>query len=252
MYCDVERVRLKGGVTSTSVSDLDLEQVIKYSAERVNADISKRVTLEKISYIDNYRQNKIDGTNTTFYVANSWRFFLGDFNNDAKFSTADIEIWDYDPNAGTRTQLTPASLDIRGAFTLSTAPLTAHELRVSYRYCPLAIYPTVDPLIADAAAYLAASYAYTKVSPSDASSIQIGRLKYSSGTGLTQGGPAFKLMEKYRELLKRIDYMYVERIAPGIRYYSMDIDNAIVFNDQDDAGYIQSSYGNTYGGTWNI
>ena len=242
-----------GGVTETSVSDLDLEQIIKYSTERVNADISKRVVLEKLTYLDNYRQNQINSSNTTFYVNNSWRFYLGDYNNDGKFSISDIEVWDYDPNAMTRTQVTPASLDIRGAFTLSYAPITGHEIRTCYRYCPLTIYPTVDPLIQDATAYLSASLSFTKISPMDAGDVQIGRMKYATGRGnLVQGGPAFKLMNKYYELVKRIDYMYTERIAPGIRYYSMDIDNAIVYNDQDDQSYIQSSYGNTYGGTWNI
>jgi len=233
MYCDIDRVRMLSGLSTTSVSDIYLEQMIKYSTERVNADISKRVTLETLVYLDKYRSNVINGVNTTFYVLNSWKFFFGDFNNDGKFNTSDVEVWDYNQSDGTRTQVTPATVDIRGSFTVTTPIESNHELRVSYRYCPLPISPTVDGLIADATAYLTGSIAYTKISPADAGKIQIGRMKYDTGSGLTAGGPAFKLLQTYRELVKRIDYMYTERISPGIRYYSMDLDNAVLMPDQE-------------------
>jgi len=228
MYCNVERVRLLCGVSSSSVSDSNLEQIIRYATEKVNSDIMKRVVLEKIDILDQYRTNKIDGSNKTFYVNRSWNWYFGDLNDDGKFTVADVEVWDYDSSTDSRSSVTPASIDIRGSFTLTTAPSNGHELYVSYRYCPLKISPTVDPLIADATAYLSGSLSYSKINPADYRHVQIGRLVYKGDVG-----PAMALHQRYNELVKRIDYMNFEAAKPGIRYYSMDIDNAQLMPDQD-------------------
>jgi len=85
------------------------------------SDIGIRHELVQIKYIDAFRKNTINGTNTDFYVPDSWDKYLGDRDGDLEINTDDVEVWEY-TNTKTRSQLTVSSLDEYGHVTVSTAP----------------------------------------------------------------------------------------------------------------------------------
>jgi len=223
-YACTDRVRLLSGLTTDDVNDSYLQEIISYAVERVNADISKRVILERVDYIDDYRANDIDGTNTTFYTRNSWKWALGDLNNSGALDVEDIEVWEY-KNDNTRTQLTVSTINSNGEFTLTTAPSATSELKISYTYQPLEL---THALVKDACAYLSASMSFTRISPADYNKIQIGRLKFENkGGGGSWGnstGAAGSLMSKYQDLITKIDYLGFEVAKPGITYLTIDFE----------------------------
>ena len=223
-YASIDRVRLLGGLSTTDISDGYLQEIIDYSIATVNADISTKVTLERVDYIDQYRENTIDGSNTTFYTQNSWKWALGDLDNDGCLDTGDIEAWEYKTD-DTREQLTVSTINTNGEFTVSTAPAATSDVRITYTFQPVDL---THPLVKDACAYLAASMSYTRISPADYNKVQIGRLKFETKGGDSSGtssGASGRLLNKYQEIIKKIDYLGFVVARPGVTYLTMDVEN---------------------------
>ena len=225
-FASIDRVRLLSGLSTSDVSDGYLQAIINYATEQVNADISRKVTLEKVDYLDDFRPNTIDTSNTTFYTRNSWKWALGDLNNTGVLDTEDIECWEYKSD-NTRSQLTIDTIDSNGTFTLTTAPDATSDVKITYTFQPLDL---THALVKDACAYLSASMSYTRISPADFNKVEIGRLKFENkgGGGVHGGGAAGTLMTKYDTIIRKIDYLGFEVSKPGITYMSIDIENTEV------------------------
>jgi hypothetical protein len=218
VYCIPYDVKLLSGLTADDVDDTYISALIKKATARVNSDISTDVTLEFVDNIDSYRENKIDGSNKTFYTRNSWKYSMGDLNDDGALSVADIEVWQYDTVNGTRAQVIPASLTVAGCFTLTNAPSVNDELYITYRFQPICISP-VHPLIEQATAYMASALAYTRIQPADYKNVQIGRLKYSGDSG-----PVQKFLDVYDTIVGRIDDFGLIVARPGNSYRTIDFE----------------------------
>ncbi|RLE92215.1 MAG: hypothetical protein DRJ46_01205, partial [Thermoprotei archaeon] len=104
-YIDIEDVRriTAYDLDEDTISDERLTHILDFAISELNQTLGLKVIEEKVSYIDRYRQNKIDGSNKTFYVKYSFDWYLGDLDCDGNLDTNDIEVYIYDPNDNTRT-----------------------------------------------------------------------------------------------------------------------------------------------------
>lgn len=157
-YCSVANIRSLTALTTTDVSDADVTTLIGFASEQLNADMNVEEFEEKIEYIDETKENLIDGSNTTFYT----KFFpIGDYDNSFVVDTSDIEVSQV-ASDGTKTTLTVSTLTAKtGAFTLSAAPAASVKLLVTYVHVKRRV-DTIHPLVRTASAILTAAYCYSK------------------------------------------------------------------------------------------
>ena len=162
-------------LNTSDISDNDLTSLITQATAILNADILVYVHEEQVTAIDSERENKIDGSNTTFYTRH---YPIGDLDDDGDVDTDDIKVYLFD-SSGARSTATVASIDDAdlGKFTLSSAPSSGYTMRVSYRYAPIGIsISSVHALVKQACIFLTAALAYTKLRPSQISKYTVDRL----------------------------------------------------------------------------
>jgi len=192
-----------GKLTTSDISDDDLTTIIGFATRKLNEAINQRVIEEKITYIDKWRENDLDGSNKTFYVqACKERWYLGDYNDDGTIDTNDVVVREYKSD-GTYSDLTVSSIDEDDCkFVLETAPESTSILKVSYAKAPLSENGTnAHPLIKQACAELSAALAYTGIQAVDFKRISLGRLS------VMQTPKAFQIyMDRYLDTLKQIQY----------------------------------------------
>ena len=233
---DVPTIRKISGVTSTTdMTDSEIKEFLNMARKEVNSKIITKVVREPVMYLDEYRQNKIDGSNKTYFVRN-WKTrsmisvpidrinsngslivntlgnfnynnfhydknfsinYLADGNFDNQIDTTDLRLVQYNPNTQTESDITISSIDVTNcSFTLSTA-LNNVKLYVNYYFCP--IDPsTPDYLISQCVNYLAASYMFVG---SDGFIVKFGNVTIHPGI---EGGKGKQLYNKYQELLNQL------------------------------------------------
>jgi hypothetical protein len=198
-YCTANDVRNFTGITETEATNSSLGILIDYATAEVNECISVLVVREYIGFIDNTRENDIDGTNTTYYARNWKGHHLCDMGNDGDVSTDDIEVFQKESD-GTETQLTVSTITPSECkFTLSSAPQSNVELYVTYTYTNVPVDPP-HSLVKMATAYLAASMAYTKLDATKANRFSFGKVS------VTRGHEAYDTYyNKYRECINKIN-----------------------------------------------
>lgn len=142
-----------GSKNSVLLLDDNLSEIILSSNSKINSDLTIQVTEEKISYIDDIKTNKVDGSNKKFYVRNFFNKYFGDSNDDGAITKDDVEIIAKYSN-GTKAILPVTSIDVADmGFTLTSAPASGTELYVTYKYSYFDMY-TPDQRIKDLARYL--------------------------------------------------------------------------------------------------
>jgi len=94
-YTTYSKVYLLSNLTTSDVSADDVTDIISEVTKELNNDINIRVSREYVDYIDQTRQNKRDGSNTTYYITN-WRKYLADMNNDGRITPEDIAVYKID------------------------------------------------------------------------------------------------------------------------------------------------------------
>ena len=102
-YTDYSKINLLTNLTSSDVSDADVKSIIAEATKELNQEINVRINREQISYIDNTRENKIDGSNVTYYVKN-WRKFIADMDNDGIITPEDVVVYSISSD-GTETKV---------------------------------------------------------------------------------------------------------------------------------------------------
>jgi hypothetical protein len=172
MWGDIDTVRNLTGVSEDDYTDSQVAEFIVLAQREVNSKINTKVVREKVEYIDETRENDIDGSNTRFY-ARQWKDnYFGDMNYDGTVDTTDIEVYEVDSD-GTETELTPSAISVnRMYFDLTSEVDSSSDLYLTYTYCPFnPLYP--DVFLKQIVAYLAASY---MVSGEESGSIRLGSL----------------------------------------------------------------------------
>ena len=161
-YTTKEQVRRITNITTSDVSDTDVDNLITDATAQVNSDINTREVREMIRQIDNTRTNEIDGSNTTFYVRNFEGKYIGDMNDSGTITIADIIVYQV-TSAGVESKPTISSVDSDdGSFVMSSAPSSGVRLFVTYEWCyddPA----TPSKRISLATAFLTAAYCYNKI-----------------------------------------------------------------------------------------
>ena len=176
-YASTEDVRLICGLTTTQISDSDLNNLINIATAQVNEDTSTLIEDESIIFVSTEKGNYINGTNFTFYTRNEW---LGDYNNDGIITKDDVYVYSIDGN-GLRTVLTVDSVDYRiGKFVLHAAPVNV-RLYCTYRKAPVDMMN--DTLVKLATSYLAAGFAYSKVNVGAVRSFSVGKISVTKDNG---------------------------------------------------------------------
>jgi hypothetical protein len=197
-YCSIDDIRsFSSSLSSTKVSDSILFDLLKIANAQINQDILVEIRDEKISNISKDKENKIDGVNTVFYVAEP---YLGDYNDDGLIDENDLFVYGVN-TAGTRTTYVVSSIDdVRfGKFTLATAPPTGDILYVTYRTSPVLLYPSVHMMVRQAAINYVLALAYSRTDPGMVKSFRVNKI---SVTG--ESSPSKRYMQTYSNLVSKI------------------------------------------------
>lgn len=193
-YCTIQDIRAFTNLTTSDISDSDLLEIMLRSQPQINPDLNIRVIREPVKFIDNTRENRINGTNTTYYIQN-WRGnYIADNNNDGDVTISDI-IYYQVTSTGTETTIAASTIDDDdGSFVLSTAPGTTTTGYITYSYSSIRqSVGNVDPRLRTSFIYLVAANAYAK--------INIGRPPTSS-FGSTRISRDMKSFRHYFDLYK--------------------------------------------------
>lgn len=206
-YCDVNLVRSITGLSTGEVRDQRIRDLRDDVAiGRINDDIQTRVDAEKVSKINNDKENIIDGNNTEFYlkeVHNSFRE-LGDLNDDGIVDSKDIKIW---------SDKTDNNIEVQEILDAETGKYVAKEevsdgvfepisstedIYVRYRHAPVSVAEP-NSMVEVACAQLTGAYCFSNIETSKLKNFSIGDVtirKQTQGFSL--------MMDQYTESMRRI------------------------------------------------
>lgn len=172
--------------------------MIEYATAQLNAEVNGKVTNERIRYIDETKENEIDGSNTTYYLQIADIFPIGDKDDDGDVDTSDLDVFTVDGD-GTKSSVTVSSITpADGKFVLETAPTSDLDLYCTYKYA-LLDEETPHPLIKKACIELTGALAFTKINAKQISQIRLGDLT------ITKQARAFDVFyNNYKKTLKDI------------------------------------------------
>ena len=197
VFATTEQVRLLTGLSTNAISDSDLEKLISFATSQVNKDISIHKNREYVDYIDNEKDNTVNGSNKTFYVREP---YIGDMDNDGDVDGSDLYVYTIDSD-GVRTEYTVDSVDIKlGKFVLTSAP-NETDMYVEYYSVPVNLN-TPDPLVTLATSQLTASFAYLNVNTGSVKSWHVGKISVVKDSGfetwyLKYKNTVNKILEKW-------------------------------------------------------
>lgn len=172
-------VRLFTNLTTDDMSDSDIERLIPYATTQLMRDINTRIVREKVEYIDSFRENKIDGSNTAFY-AKEWKGkYFSDSNSDGAITIADVTLTKV-ASSGTESDVTLSTITAASCKIVATAaPSSDSTLYLTYE---VANVPLTSLLVKMACAYLVAAVAFSKINVGAASSFSVGEIRVTAGT----------------------------------------------------------------------
>ena len=202
VWTTADDVRLLTGLTTSDISDNDLNSLIENAQKEVLIQINTKVIREEISFIDNTRENAIDGTNTTYYIKNWEGNFISDADYDLDVDTSDLTLVSVDNNDSTESSVAITSLSYAdGSFIVTTAQDNV-DLFLTYVYC--SFDPVIpDPLLKLATEYLAASYSYMRIDAIQKKKVKFGNVEITNTTG-EEGSSAF-FYNKYMDIIRQLN-----------------------------------------------
>lgn len=213
-YCSVNKVRLVSGLESSDITDARIRDLRdEVATEELNQDINQKVEAEKISKISSEKENRVDGSNKTFYLSevHESELQVGDFSGDGVVDENDLNVYflDSDSNRVTDLNVVLEDKDI-GKFTVERSngdALEDGELFVDYRVSPVDqdgyggdfTSEGPDRLMETACAQLTASYSFVNIEASKLKDFSIGNVTINS-----QSEGARIMREQYEDTLERI------------------------------------------------
>lgn len=221
----VQDVRDITGLSTSDITDSQVTAIISGVVAELNNDIQVRYERWRVTSIDTWRTNKIDGSNTVFFVP---KYPIGDFNDDGKIDTNDVKAYEVKAS-GTefvRNNITISSItdDEQGKVTLASAPASGASLYLEWSHTPLEM-ETPHRLIKRAIVQLAGSMAYSRVDAGKVSSFRVGKV------AVTKQSEAFrKYMDDYKRtvfqinshIVERGDFKLIDHGVPKVRYRYFD------------------------------
>lgn len=200
-YTTIDLVREKTEYTTSDISDDAINNAMNEATSEINGEINIRVVREKVKFIDNTRQNKLDDSNKTFYVKNSITNNFGDDDDDSELTVDDISV-EIEDNDGNITTTTVSSIDVEGSYVLSSAPdaATTVAMYTTYKYTHYDI-TIPDQLIRLLATYLVSSYVVLIVESGLPSNTRLGNISVTVPIANTKYR---QFTDRYLELLRRV------------------------------------------------
>jgi hypothetical protein len=195
-YCTYSDVQLVSGLSTNDISNANITSLIGYACALINAELQEYHEDEQILYINNEKENTLDGSNKTFYTTN---YPIGDKNNDGTIGADDIYVYTLS-STGTRTDYTVSAIsnDLIGKFTLTTAPSNLEAMYITYYSSPVDM-ETPHTLVKLACAQLASALAFSSFDVKKVSKFKVGKIS------VTETSRAFQYyMEEYRKTLHRL------------------------------------------------
>lgn len=194
-------VRLLTGLTISDISDDNLDSLIELAQKEVLLQINNKVTRESVKFIDSTRKNEINGSNTTYYIANWEGNFISDADYDLDVDVSDVVVVSVDSD-GTETALTVSSITYTsGQFVLETAQNNV-DLYVDYVYSSFNPV-TPDALLKLATEYLSGAYAYMRIDSSQKKKVKFGNVELTNGTG--KDSASSFLYDKYIDIIRQLN-----------------------------------------------
>lgn len=195
-------VRLLTGLTTSDISDDDLNSLIAVAQKEVLLQINTKVVREPIEFIDNTRKNEIDGTNTTYYIKNWEGKFISDYNYDLTVDISDVSLVAVDNNDSTESSVTITSITYnKGKFVVTTAQDNV-DLFVTYA-CSYFDPVVPDPLLKLASEYLAGAYAYMRINSSQKKQVKFGNVSITNSVG--EDSPYAFFYNKYMDIIRQLN-----------------------------------------------
>ena len=217
-YTTIALIRAKTGYTEEQISDAAINTIISEATAVVNNEINTYVIRERVEHIDSSRQNKIDGSNKTFYVKNSIVQNFGDDNDDGELTVSDIKVEIENTDTNVVTEQTVSSIDVEGSYVLASAPDEQTTLNMwttyNYTYYDITI---PDQLIVLLTTYLASSYAAAVVEEGLSVETKFGNITVRNPVANTSNS---KFTMRYNELLKRV---HIPSNKPRTKCYNFQI-----------------------------
>jgi len=175
-YCSMADFRTVTNLTTSCISDADAYNLITMAAYQINGDLNTKVIRERVGYIDETRENKIDSSNTEYYIRNWKGKFLADFNNDSQVTTSDVVVYAVDSD-GVETTQTISSIDVDDCkITLSSAPSSSDRLYITYSWSYInESTPAKD--LRMACAFLTAALAQARINIGRAPQVSMGNIR---------------------------------------------------------------------------
>ena len=178
VYATTTTVRAVTNITSSELSDSEVSALITIASRQFNSDVNVYHYKEEIKYIDETKDNEINGSNKTFYTK---EFPFGDSDDDFDVDTSDITVYSRATD-GTETALTVSSITANeGKFVLSSAPSSSVRLFIIYNSVQRSVS---DPhaLVTNAVTMLTAAYCYSKINVGKAPMFKAGAVSIRRDT----------------------------------------------------------------------
>lgn len=199
MLCTVNDIRDIVSLTTEAVSDEVVNRLIKKAQIKIARDLYVHVEEERVSYIDEEKENLLDGSNDTLYT----RYYpIVDANQDGLVNTSDVHVYKFDNN-GVRTEVTLTSITASlGKIILSELTNTNYSYRITYctRYQNI-----TDSDLNLLCTFLTAGFCYLKADPSV--------LKHFDTLDVIRmPDGANRYFNQYNELLKTVKSRMMKRV----------------------------------------
>ena len=210
MLATVSDIRDFMSLTTDSISDEIVNRLIKRAQVKIARDLYIHIEEERVSYIDEEKDNKIDGTNQVLYTRN---YPIADANQDGLVNTNDVHVYKFDNN-GVRTEITLTSITASlGKITLSEVTDTNYSYKITYttRYQNI-----TDSDLNLLCTFLTAGFCYLKVDPAV--------LKHFDTLDVIRmPDGADRYFKQYEELLKSVKSRMMKRVEDEKRVDFEDI-----------------------------
>ena len=207
IYTSVQAVRDPTGLSESDISSSIISGIIQHSTSQLNQDLQIEWKDEPITYINDEKENVIDGANRVFYVR---RFPIGDGDNNGIISGVDVYFYAINSSTGIRREIIVSGITtvgnvkasvLGGPIWLSTndaAPSSNEGLYATYYSSPVDM-ETPHRMINLACTQLAAALCFTCIDVTQIQSFRVGKI------AVMKQSQAFDIYRKlYYETINKI------------------------------------------------
>lgn len=208
-YCTTSFIRTLTNLDSADVGDPKLRDIRDdVATPQLNDDLQVSVDHENLEDINEEKENKVNGSNKTFYLSglhrNDWH--LGDLNNDGTIDSNDVEGYYIDSNDDRQTinvtsvddaEIGKIKMEQSGGSALPDS-VSRDEVFLTYKRVPVDVTGP-HALVKTACAQLTAAYAFTRIDVKKLKNYSIGNVT------IRNQSDGFAIMyDQYKDTLRKI------------------------------------------------